>query len=289
MNNISIFPSYKIPFNLISYPSSSSLTIPKSPKDSSLTEHFSEADDSTLSFTKECSSQTFLQNKRYSSNTNISYIPIEKCKVNDCECSFNTQIELKEHMIQSHHEVFKCSFAKCGFQFDNQENLFKHYKTHIQSRKKFECPFPGCGKRFTASYNQKIHFRIHTGERPYKCDKCENAYYDRANYKYHIKTAHLEIDVKDSQCSHKNCKRSFKSKKQKLIHHEKIEIECTMEKRNILKLLLGFQNAISNLEEKYKNIIQSTEYKNVQKQNNKIKNYLLDTNQFDALVIQNNA
>lgn len=286
MNNISIFPSYKIPFHLISSPPSSSLPISKSPKDSLSTDHFSEADDSTLSFTKECPSQsfppTFLQNKRY-------YTPLDKCKMKDCECAFNSKSELKEHVLQCHDEVFKCSFDKCGFQFDNQETLFKHYQTHMQTRKKFECPFPGCGKRFTASYNQKIHFRIHTGERPYKCEKCGNAYYDRANYKYHIKTAHLEIDVKDSQCSHKNCKRSFKSKKQKLIHHEKIEVECTMEKRNVLKLLLAFQNTISHFEEKYKDIRRSKEYKNVQMQNDKIKNYLVDTNQFNALVLQKDA
>ena len=144
-----------------------------------------------------------------------------KCKIEDCESLFENMNELNEHYIKNHQKIYICPYEKCKISFMSEKNLNKHIKTHNNIIKKYICPFPGCNKRFTASYNQKIHYRIHTGERPYKCEKCNNEYYDRANLKYHLRTAHQNLNCKDTICSHINCGHEFKTKKQKIMHHDK--------------------------------------------------------------------
>ena len=101
---------------------------------------------------------------------------------------FETNEELIEHN-KSHENLIQCQYEGCNCSFIDDKNYQKHLKSHNEIIKKYECPYPGCGKRFTALYNQKIHYRLHTGERPYKCNVCGNDYYDRANYKYHMRTA----------------------------------------------------------------------------------------------------
>ena len=220
----------------------------------------------------------FLNKKRKNSNLVKCY----KCEIEDCENLFETKEELDKHK-KLHEKIYKCS--KCDLQFMYEKNLQKHFKVHCFLVKRYICPYPGCGKRFTALYNQKIHYRIHTGERPYQCKVCGNNYYDRANYKYHIKTAHKICDKNDIICSHGGVCHEFKSKKQKIMHHNKLEKECRLEKNYIIRLINNYQKAI-NILKKSEHIISLDEYKEYEellKQRKMTEKMATDKDLFDSI------
>jgi len=178
-----------------------------------------------------------LNNKKYK-----NLVHCYACKIEDCQKLFKTYQELIEHK-KEHIKIFICPIDGCNKNFNDIINLRKHLKHHFPSKKKYYCPFKGCGKSFTASYNLNIHYRIHIGNKPYKCLKCGQSFFDRANYKYHLTTKHVNVNLKKLTCQHKNCNHKSKSIRQKLMHHDKLEEFCIREKNLLLNLLMTFQKS----------------------------------------------
>lgn len=77
--------------------------------------------------------------------------------------------------------------------------------------------------------------------------------------KYHIRTNH-KGEKKNQQylCDHANCKLRFKTKKQKLNHHNKLEKECCSERNSLIKLVSRYKNLYFSIIKEF-NLVEKVE------------------------------
>ena len=84
-------------------------------------------------------------------------------------------------------------------------------------------------------------------------------------------------------CQH-GCHQLFKSKRQKLLHHDKLDFICHEEKSNLINLIEHFNFAINKLIPTSKEKCNYKEYLNLVKQYKRTKNLSKDPIQFEILI-----
>ncbi|XP_015585574.1 uncharacterized protein LOC107263164 [Cephus cinctus] len=114
-----------------------------------------------------------------------------------CPKRFSTDWYFKMHLAKHKGETpFSCK--TCNQQFTNRYDMKKHLlNDHKTKEGEQTCGI--CGHVSLCYSALEVHMRSHTGEKPFKCDDCENCYRVRGDLKIHQRKVHGFAD-----CSHCN-------------------------------------------------------------------------------------
>lgn len=85
------------------------------------------------------------------------------------------------------------------------------------------------------------------------------------------------------QCMHE-CHQIFKSKKQKILHHNKLDKECREEKYRLLELIEVFKNIIDYFYPNKNILIKTHNYSDLLFQFKKTKKCIIDLDQYNGIV-----
>ena len=91
--------------------------------------------------------------------------------------------------------------------------------------------------------------------------------------------------VENYRCVH-GCNHSFKSKKQMILHHDKIDSFCQNEKMLLIKLIESYQNSLEQILHNDNKFKQTHEYLDLKEQFKRTKDCSMDKCQLESLIEQ---
>lgn len=121
-----------------------------------------------------------------------------------CNKSFISKSKIRKHMdVHKNKGRPKRLCTVCGLELCSTYNLNNHIRTVHGRERKFHCTL--CDRRFSHSHHLKTHMNRHDNIRPFQCDQCVKAFFDKTTLREHIKSVHLNL--KAYAC--KICSRTF--------------------------------------------------------------------------------
>ena len=163
-----------------------------------------------------------------------------KCIINNCQDSFDSISELREHKIDKHaddgknfncehcgkpynnrpslnrhvkavHENLRFTCELCGKKYTGKKYLQQHIKVVHNRIYDFSCDEVGCTKGFSTASELKKHIEcVHEGIKNFICQDCGQEFYDKQRLNIHTKTVHeRRIGKKWHICNYEHCDQSF--------------------------------------------------------------------------------
>lgn len=74
---------------------------------------------------------------------------------------------------------FKCTVEGCLLAFSKKYTLQNHILTHNIGEKPLRCHYEGCGMAFIQNNVLQRHLKSCHGQKFYKCDYCNEAFFDK--------------------------------------------------------------------------------------------------------------
>lgn len=107
-----------------------------------------------------------------------------------CDYSSFTKVQLTLHTrVHTGERPYKCSYCSSAFKLPN---ALKYHENSIHlGLKNHECKI--CGKKLADGVNLRAHLRRHTGEKPFVCDYCPEAFYEARPLRKHKAKAHPDV------------------------------------------------------------------------------------------------
>lgn len=143
----------------------------------------------------------------------------ENLMCSECGDEFSLQGQLDKHMLDHQEDrdgtrVFSC--RQCNATFNTQKELKEHTKQHFKikmsmshrtykreiDRTGFSHKCKHCSKSFQKPSQLERHVRVHTGDRPYKCTVCTKAFNQKGALQIHILGRHTNKKPHKCQLCH---------------------------------------------------------------------------------------